>query len=481
MKINKDNTNDNIQITTSILSKNIFPTAFNNNIKTVFNVFKNKPINENFDVNLLLGPGDHNIIPSINPRTLTIVDVMNEDDIQYFIVAQGTNPLSNAIDFAVDSNGNIYIVGGSGTSGFLNINGVLYNGIAKWDSTTRTFSNVGTGTNGNIRTILIDNSDNVYIGGDFTIAGSVNTPQKVAKWDVSTSTFISIDSIIGVPYSPLQNVFKLAFDNNGILYASGSIPNQIRYYDSVSSVWEPLPITSGTVLGPTILTMVFTSTNILYVAGNAFPRLKRWIPNDSSSPSMGGVWQDIPPSSPVANSTITSLDVDDNDNIYLAGFFTSAGGIPANAIAVYNPSNNEWSTFGDGVSAVVRQVKVIDSSIYISGQFTNTGGQPLNLFARWDGTTWINLGKNIDSTNVHRFLFVNDRLYLLALTSGNNLTLYEEVQNKVIGTFIEDNNIYTSLVFNRLSLSGNNVILQRTTSSSPYYILSSSSTVLKTI
>jgi hypothetical protein len=79
-------------------------------------------------------------------------------------------------------------------------------------------------------------------------------------------------------------------------------------------------------------------------------------------------------------------------NLYVAGNFANAGGVPANRIAVWN--GNNWSSVGGSVvgSGTVNALAAIGNNLYAGGSFTNLGGTPATHIARWDGTNWFALG-----------------------------------------------------------------------------------------
>jgi hypothetical protein len=84
--------------------------------------------------------------------------------------------------------------------------------------------------------------------------------------------------------------------------------------------------------------------------------------------------------------------------LYAGGSFTTAGGVPCSSIARWD--GNEWSALGSGVSGEVRSLAIWDDgagpALYAGGTFTAAGGLPANRIARWDGSQWSPLGLGID-------------------------------------------------------------------------------------
>ena len=70
-----------------------------------------------------------------------------------------------------------------------------------------------------------------------------------------------------------------------------------------------------------------------------------------------------------------------NGDLYAGGWFTSAGGNPANQIAKWNGSN--WSALGGGTNNNVRAIASYNGEVYAGGFFTTADGNPANYIAKW--------------------------------------------------------------------------------------------------
>ena len=107
------------------------------------------------------------------------------------------------------------------------------------------------------------------------------------------------------------------------------------------------------------------------------------------------------------------------DDLYVGGNFTQAGGEPANRIAVFDTTqtgNAGWSALGDGVNKSVRALTAIDDDLYVGGNFTQAGGEPANLIAVFDTTQtnnagWSALGDGVSNT-VLALAAIGDDLYV---------------------------------------------------------------------
>ncbi|MCX7044217.1 MAG: fibronectin type III domain-containing protein [Candidatus Sumerlaeota bacterium] len=96
------------------------------------------------------------------------------------------------------------------------------------------------------------------------------------------------------------------------------------------------------------------------------------------------------------NQPILALARDVAGNIYAGGFFTSAGAVLANNIAMWNGSY--WAPLGTGMKYGAVEALATDGlgNLYAGGVFTMAGGKPANHIAKWDGTSWTALGSGTD-------------------------------------------------------------------------------------
>jgi hypothetical protein len=96
--------------------------------------------------------------------------------------------------------------------------------------------------------------------------------------------------------------------------------------------------------------------------------------------------------------TLATYDDGSGVGLYAGGRFTQAGGVPANHIARWDGA--AWSPLGTGIKGgSVVALTVFDEgdgpALYAGGYFTTAGGVPANLIAKWDGSTWSPLGSGI--------------------------------------------------------------------------------------
>jgi hypothetical protein len=83
-------------------------------------------------------------------------------------------------------------------------------------------------------------------------------------------------------------------------------------------------------------------------------------------------------------------------NLYAGGSFGKAGGVPANFIAKWDGS--AWSTVGGGMEFYVNALAVSGTNLYAGGSFVAAGGVPASYIAKWDGSAWSALGSGMNGS-----------------------------------------------------------------------------------
>lgn len=105
-----------------------------------------------------------------------------------------------------------------------------------------------------------------------------------------------------------------------------------------------------------------------------------------------------------------------NGNLIASGVFNSAGGNPANNIASWDGSS--WHALGSGLEThagfvSVNALAVYNGELYAAGSFHTAGGVPAENIARWDGTAWHAVGKGIPgSAGVNTLASYKGMLYV---------------------------------------------------------------------
>jgi hypothetical protein len=113
-------------------------------------------------------------------------------------------------------------------------------------------------------------------------------------------------------------------------------------------------------------------------------------------------------------------------DIYVGGIFSRINGVAIRNLARWNGTS--WSEVGGGVIGGVFSLAVNGTDLYVGGTFTNVGGVTVTNIARWDGGNWHPLAEGISpysnsgSTGVRRLAFRDGLLYVAgAFSSAGNV------------------------------------------------------------
>ncbi len=87
------------------------------------------------------------------------------------------------------------------------------------------------------------------------------------------------------------------------------------------------------------------------------------------------------------NGTVFAIERLPGGEIVVGGSFSQCGNTPANSLALFSPSAQQWFAFGPGISNTVRALAVSGDSLWVGGEFLSAGGLPASHLARYDLTS----------------------------------------------------------------------------------------------
>lgn len=116
----------------------------------------------------------------------------------------------------------------------------------------------------------------------------------------------------------------------------------------------------------------------------------------------GGEWSGVGGGMNEAVNTLVEFDDGTGPALYAGGFFSMAGDVSASRIAKWD--GESWSPLGEGMGetfeSIVETLAVFDdgegSALYAGGFFETAGGVIVNNIAKWDGSSWSELGGGVD-------------------------------------------------------------------------------------
>jgi hypothetical protein len=244
---------------------------------------------------------------------------------------------------------------------------------------------LGSALGGPVYALVISGAD-LYAGGSFTNAGGVSA-NCIAKWN--GSSWSALGSGMSGRVEALAIMGTDLYAGGRFTNAGGVTVNYIAKWNGSS--WSALGsgMSGGVVPTYTRVDALQVIGSDLYVGGyftsaGGVPAnyIARW--NGTSWSALGSgmdLW-------------VNALAVIGTD-LYAGGYFTTAGGADANRIAKWNGSS--WSALGSGMSSQVQAPEVIGSDLYAAGEFSMAGGVSANYIARWNGTSWSALGSGVNN------------------------------------------------------------------------------------
>src|SRR5690606_18786088 len=73
--------------------------------------------------------------------------------------------------------------------------------------------------------------------------------------------------------------------------------------------------------------------------------------------------------------------------VYTAGFLSKVGGV-AGYTSLARWDGSSWHSLGTSLNGYTSSIAAVGSDLYVGGYFTSAGGIPAKGFARWDGSSW---------------------------------------------------------------------------------------------
>ena len=282
--------------------------------------------------------------------------------------------------------------------------------VARFDGTNWNSLGSGIGPAGSTVRALAIGPNGLYAGGQFSTAGGVSAAN-MALWN--GTNWSALGSGPGGVVASILVRTDGVYAAGASLYGSGptysGTPFFMRWdgtnwYNAlnVTNVLFPVPISTPNIA---IDALASIGTNI-FVGGQLY--LTYYNPNnfsdETSCPDIfqyggSGTWAQAVGTG--LNSNVLAMAVI-GTNLYVAGYFTNAGGIAASQIAEWNGAN--WSALGSGVvgNGTVQALTAIGTNLYAGGTFTNMGGVSANRVAKWNGAAWSALGSGVIQSALSR-------------------------------------------------------------------------------
>jgi hypothetical protein len=306
------------------------------------------------------------------------------------------DPALASYGYAVAVSGRTVYVGGGFFYSFAGMASETYNRIAMWDG--RAWNQLGTGLNGAVHAIAVVGTD-VYVGGEFTVAGDV-VAQRLARWD-GTSWSAVAGGITDPDRSYGTTVQALASDGKrlyvgGVFTQAGTVPaRSLAALDLESGEWSAIGdgVWASYTTEPAEVRDLLLVDGTLYVGGG-FDRAGETeasalaaLDTDTDDWTWFGQVLDED-----YGGTVHALARDDASGaIYVGGRFTDAGGTRAWNVARLRDGRFEAigdASFYGGKYATIAALAWSGGKLYAGGTFTDIGAAAVPHWAVYDGHEW---------------------------------------------------------------------------------------------
>lgn len=278
----------------------------------------------------------------------------------------------------------------------------------EWNS----FSSGGQiGLSGSVRALAVFQGD-LIVGGSLDSAGGQQI-NHIARWDGTQWHTLESGGQVGVGGGSSAGdvaVDALAVWDDKLVVggrfetAGGQEMNRIAMWDG--DAWHPMitiDANDDEVFGigafNSIVYDLQVRGNDLVVAG--FFETAGGLTMNNIARRVGSTWQAFDVDSEIGMNTRVMALAEWNGELIAGGRFRFAGGQEVNRIARWN--GNTWLPFASGgqtgvdgptTSVRIRSLVEHKEDLYVGGRFDTAGGQIMNHVARWDGKQWHPLTTN---------------------------------------------------------------------------------------
>ncbi len=298
------------------------------------------------------------------------------DGAAWHALGDGVDGEVHALAFGPD--GTLYVGGNFDTAG-----GKPASHVAMWDG--QEWHALGAGLNDFVLALAVASDGTVYAGGLFFQSGGESV-RYLARWD--GATWSELGEGIDSPAEVLE------FGPDGLLYVGGGFSQAggepaIAIARWNGSSWEALgdlPVSSY------VRAIAFDAEGLPYVGGAALTsglpeelaHVVRWDPVAEGWVAVG---ERIDAGGDDCLFIVTDLTF--KDDVLYAGsgeFRCFPPAVPDFTLSIAEWDGVSWHPLGSGVNGLAADLARVDNDLYVAGLFTEAGGRPSLNFARWNDT-----------------------------------------------------------------------------------------------
>lgn len=306
----------------------------------------------------------------------------------------GTGVIGDHVSAFVNYLGKLHVAGK-----FLNAGGLGVANIARWNGVN--WESLGSGASDSILGLTVYNGE-LIAGGYFTSAGSVPV-NKIARWNGSIWQTLASGVTAFDSFAQVHALTPL----NGELIAGGLFANAGGQTASNLARWNG---GAWSKFGGGTVDHVFAMTNFRsrLVGGGTF--LQSTAVNTQAQNIVGFDGAELRPFGSGMNDAVIALEgfqypvTNGLHELIAGGYFTTAGGVPANRIARWHEDPvggppPAWVAMGAGFNGPVLAIERFSGTTYAAGSFSLSGATAMSNIARWNEATdvWQAMGAGLNN------------------------------------------------------------------------------------
>lgn len=275
----------------------------------------------------------------------------------------------------------------------LNVQTAISNGLRILQrSASGIWSNLSTGANNNIWSLLWASDGKLYAGGEFTSIGGV-AANRIAYWDGSAWNAMGTGQA-----GAGSAVYSIVEGPDGSIYAAGDgtdfggVANTARLGKWSGGAWSS--ITAGGSANNDVTSLVIARDGSLIAAGD-FTTINGVAAARIANRSTAGTWTAYGAGIPTAVAVTQGVVIAPDGYPVVAEL---------SAVGVKKYNGSTWSTIGAADNTTERLAYGPDGTLYAGGSFTTIGGVSVGKVAKYNGTAWTGLGTGVDSSSGSEFV-----------------------------------------------------------------------------
>lgn len=250
---------------------------------------------------------------------------------------------------------------------------------------------------------LAISGDNLYVGGDFTMAGGEQAIN-IARYDINESSWHNLSEKFDRRVDALKGIDDMLFVSGAFYNEAGTVQTRIARYNTSDASWDIITDSiSGAVFAFAVKdNQLYVGGSFTIINGQLMRGVARYNMNSGIWISIGNVY-----------GTVRALTIY-NDMLFVGGTLSGAVDIDAENIIMLNLSNGEWEALGPGVNYHVHSVLVDDDDLYVVGGRSTTSPGPVSPYvSKFNITTntWQNSDFQVDD-EVYAIIEKDGYLYI---------------------------------------------------------------------